>query len=207
MGVPARFIWHKETDLSGIDLLVIPGGFTYGDYLRTGAIARVSPVMEAVSRFVKQGRPVIGICNGFQILLEARLLPGAMLYNKNLRFVSKETWIRVENDRSIFTRGLRQGDLLRMPVAHGEGNYFIEPDGLKRLQDNDQILFRYCDHQGKITPESNFNGSLDSIAGICSEKGNVLGMMPHPERAVESLVGSEDGRKIFESVLNTLSAA
>lgn len=205
MRANTKFLWHKENDLAGIDLLVIPGGFSYGDYLRSGAIARFSPIMQAVIKYAEQGRPVMGICNGFQILLEAGLLPGAMLHNQNLRFICKDVFIRVENELTSFTRGLEKHDVLRVPVSHGEGNYFIDKKGLKKLRDQDRIVFRYCNMDGEITEESNFNGSIDSIAGICNESGNVLGMMPHPERAVEGLLGSEDGKKLFNAVFEELS--
>ena len=207
MNVETSFIWHKDHDLSGIDLLIVPGGFSYGDYLRSGAIARFSPVMNAVQEYVKKGNPVLGICNGFQILLEANLLPGAMLHNEKLRFVCKNVFIRTESTRSQFTSGLTKGTVLKVPVSHGEGNYFIEPDGLKELQDRDQVAFRYCDENGNVSTESNFNGSVDSIAGITNIEGNVLGMMPHPERAMEEILGSTDGIPFFESVLNRLQIA
>ncbi len=207
MNVNTRFLWHKDRDLEGIDLLVIPGGFSYGDYLRSGAIARFSPIMQAVVNYAEEGRPVLGICNGFQILLEAGLLPGAMLHNEKLRFICKNAWIRVENDQSLFTRSLKQGEVYDIPVSHGEGNYFIDEDGLKELQDHDQILFRYSNRNGEITEEANFNGSVDAIAGICNRRGNVLGMMPHPERAVEKILGSDDGLKILESMLDGLAVS
>jgi phosphoribosylformylglycinamidine synthase I len=207
MGAETKFIWHKETDLSGIDLVVLPGGFSYGDYLRSGAIARFSPVMEQVIKFANEGKPVIGICNGFQILLESGLLPGAMLHNENLRFICKQVHLRTESTDTPFTHRLSKGQVLQIPVAHGEGNYHIEDDGLKKLQDNDQIIFRYCDALGEVTEESNINGSRDNIAGICNENRNVLGMMPHPERAVEAEVGSADGKTILESALNHLEIA
>jgi phosphoribosylformylglycinamidine synthase subunit PurQ / glutaminase len=205
MGAETRFLWHKDNDLDGIDLLVIPGGFSYGDYLRSGAIARFSPIMQEVISYAAEGRPVMGICNGFQILLESGLLPGAMLHNEKLRFICKNAFIRVENNQTIFTGGLEMGEVLDIPVSHGEGNYFIDKDGLKRLQDNEQIVFRYCNSSGEVTPESNINGSVDAIAGICNEDGNVLGMMPHPERAVEDLLGPTDGKKLFEAVLKQLA--
>lgn len=207
MKVETTFLWHKDRDLSDIDLLIVPGGFSYGDYLRSGAIARFSPIMNAVQEYVKKGNPVLGICNGFQILLEANLLPGAMLHNEKLRFVCKNVHIRTENNASLFTKGLEAGSVLNIPVSHGEGNYFIKSDGLKELQDQNQIAFRYCDENGQITSESNFNGSVYSIAGITNKEGNVLGMMPHPERAMESLLGSEDGITFFESLLNQLQLA
>lgn len=207
MNSDVKFLWHKETDLSDIDFLIVPGGFSYGDYLRSGAIARFSPIMQEVIKFAEKGGPVMGICNGFQILLEAGLIPGAMMHNEKLKFVCKNVYIRTESTDSIFTSGLEKGQVLDIPVSHGEGNYFIDDDGLKSLQDNDQVLFRYCDEAGKLTKAANFNGSIDHIAGICNEGRNVLGMMPHPERAVEKLLGSEDGKPLFESILNSLSVA
>lgn len=207
MNSDVKFLWHKETDLSGVDFLIVPGGFSYGDYLRSGAIARFSPIMQEVVKFAEKGGPVMGICNGFQILLEAGLIPGAMMHNEKLKFVCKNVFIRVESTNSLFTAGLKEGSVLDIPVSHGEGNYFIDDAGLKSLQDNDQILFRYCDKNGKLTEEANFNGSIDHIAGITNEQRNVLGMMPHPERAMEKLLGSEDGKPIFESILNSLSIA
>lgn len=207
MNSEVKFLWHKDTDLSGIDFLIIPGGFSYGDYLRTGAIARFSPIMKEVTKFAKQGGPVMGICNGFQILLEAGLLPGAIMHNQELRFVCKNIFIRCETTDSLFTQTLQKGQVLDIPVSHGEGNYFTDADSLKSLQDNDQVIFRYCDENGNLTHESNFNGSIDHIAGICNEGRNVLGLMPHPERAMERLLGSEDGKLIFDSILNALSVA
>jgi len=207
MNSDVKFLWHKDTDLSGIDFLIVPGGFSYGDYLRSGAIARFSPVMQEVVKFAENGGPVMGICNGFQILLEAGLIPGAMMHNEKLKFVCKNVYIRTESTDSVFTSGLEKGQILDIPVSHGEGNYFIEDDGLKSLQDNDQILFRYCDENGELTDEANFNGSVGHIAGIVNKERNVLGMMPHPERAMEQLLSSEDGRPIFESILNSLSVA
>lgn len=207
MDVETRFLWHKDTDLSGIDFLLIPGGFSYGDYLRCGAIARFSPIMNAVVEFAERGGPVLGICNGFQILLEAGLLPGAMLHNKELRYVCKQVYLRCESTDTLYTRGLEQGQVLQIPVAHGEGNYFIDEEGLEKLRDNDQVVFRYCDRRGRAGEEANFNGSTDNIAGICNRSRNVLGMMPHPERAVEKMLGSDDGKLIFESILNELVTA
>lgn len=206
MNAQTKFIWHKDTDLSDIDLLLIPGGFSYGDYLRTGAIARFSPIMQSVIEFADKGLPVLGVCNGFQILLEAGLLPGAMLHNKELRFVCKQAHIRCETGNTLFTRNIEVGNVLKVPVAHGEGNYFTDEDQLKELQDNDQIVFRYSDEAGNVTDETNFNGSVDNIAGICSKNRNVLGMMPHPERAVEQMIGSTDGLQIFDSALKELAA-
>lgn len=207
MNAETTFLWHKDTDLSDIDFLLIPGGFSYGDYLRSGAIARFSPIMQSVVKFANQGGPVLGICNGFQILLEAGLLPGAMLHNKQLRFVCKHTHIRCETSDTLFTRNIAPGSVLQVPVAHGEGNYTTDQDQLKKLQDNDQIVFRYCNKAGETTDEANFNGSIDNIAGICNANRNILGMMPHPERAVEELLGSDDGKQIFESVLEELAVA
>jgi phosphoribosylformylglycinamidine synthase len=199
--IDVQYFWHKERNLPPVDLVVLPGGFSYGDYLRTGAIARFSPAMEAVVRYAKAGRPVIGICNGFQILLEAGLLPGAMLRNKSLSFVCQHVFIRTETSDSSFTHRLKKGEVLRIPVAHGEGNYFCEPDILKRLQEEDRIAFRYSSDTGALGEEFNPNGSVDHIAGILNEKRNVLGMMPHPERASEAILASEDGKKIWESLL------
>lgn len=207
MNTDVKFLWHKDTDLSEIDFLIVPGGFSYGDYLRSGAIARFSPIMQEVIKFAKNGGPVMGICNGFQILLEAGLIPGAMMHNQKLKFVCKNVNIRCETENSLFTQSLNKGEVFQIPVSHGEGNYFIEEDGLKALQDNDQVLFRYCDESGELTEEANFNGSVDHIAGITNEQRNVLGMMPHPERAMEKILGSEDGKPIFESILNSLSVA
>lgn len=207
MNAETTFLWHKDKEIKDLDLVIVPGGFSYGDYLRSGAIARFSPIMEAVQDYVKKGFPVLGICNGFQILLEAGLLPGAMLHNEKLRFVCKNVNIRVENNHSIFTSGMKEGAVLNVPVSHGEGNYFIEDNGLAELKENDQIAFRYCDADGNLTKEANFNGSVDSIAGITNKQGNVLGMMPHPERAMEPLLGSSDGITFFESIFNSLQLA
>lgn len=207
MNAETTFLWHKEKEIGDMDLVIVPGGFSYGDYLRSGAIARFSPIMEAVQDYVKKGNPVLGICNGFQILLEAGLLPGAMLHNEKLRFVCKSINIRVENEETLFTSGMGKGTVLNVPVSHGEGNYFIDDEGLQELRENEQIVFRYCDVDGKVTKEANFNGSVDSIAGIVNKQGNVLGMMPHPERAMEPLLGSADGITFFESVFNSLQLA
>ncbi|MBO6535655.1 MAG: phosphoribosylformylglycinamidine synthase subunit PurQ [Balneolaceae bacterium] len=207
LGCETKFLWHKDTDLSGIDFLIVPGGFSYGDYLRSGAIARFSPIMQEVVKFAEKGGPVMGICNGFQILLEAGLIPGAMMHNHKLRFVCKNVYIRCETTESLFTSSLQKGQVFDIPVSHGEGNYFIDQDGLKSLQDNDQVLFRYSDANGELTESANFNGSIDHIAGITNTGRNVLGMMPHPERAMEKILGSEDGKPIFESILNSLSVA
>ncbi len=207
MNAKAKFLWHKDTDLSGVDFLLVPGGFSYGDYLRSGAIARFSPVMKEVKKFALNGGPVLGICNGFQILLEAGLLPGAMLHNQKLRFICKQVHLRCETADTLFTKGLEKGQVLQIPVSHGEGNYYTDDDTLKKLQDNDQVVFRYSDPHGNITKEANINGSIDNIAGICNRQRNVMGLMPHPERAVEKKLGSEDGKLIFESILNELAVA
>lgn len=207
MNADTTFLWHKDKEIGDLDLVIVPGGFSYGDYLRSGAIARFSPIMEAVQDYVKKGFPVLGICNGFQILLEAGLLPGAMLHNEKLRFVCKNVNIRVESNRSIFTSGMKEGTVLNVPVSHGEGNYFIDDEGLSELKEHEQIAFRYCDANGNVTQEANFNGSVDSIAGITNKQGNVLGMMPHPERAMEPLLGSSDGKPFFESIFNSLQLA
>lgn len=199
-----QYFWHKERNLPKTDLVVLPGGFSYGDYLRTGAIARFSPVMESVAKHAKEGRPVIGICNGFQILLEAGLLPGAMLRNRSLSFICKHVSLRTETARSVFTNKLKKGQVLNLPIAHGEGNYFCEPETLKELQDEDRIAFRYSSEKGELGEAFNPNGSVDHIAGIFNERRNVLGMMPHPERASEAILSSEDGKGIWESILNQL---
>lgn len=202
---PVELVWHKERALPKTDLVVLPGGFSYGDYLRTGAIARFSPAMEAVKKHAAEGRPVIGICNGFQILLEAGLLPGAMLRNRSLSFICKPVWLRVEDTSTAFTSHYKKGETLQIPIAHGEGNYYCDDAALKSLQDKSQIIFRYSSKDGRVTDEFNPNGSRDNIAGIVNEKRNVLGMMPHPERASEEILASTDGRKIWESLLKALS--
>lgn len=201
MGAQARYVWHRDTDLSGLDCVILPGGFTYGDYLRTGAIARFSPVMGAVAEFARSGGLVIGICNGFQILLEAQLLPGAMRRNQNQKFICRHLHLRLEQPDTPFTNGGQAGQVLRIPIAHGEGNYYADTGTLRRLRDNGQIVFRYCRPDGRVTVDANPNGSMDNIAGICSEGRNVLGMMPHPERCAEAILGASDGRVIFESIL------
>ena len=197
----AEWVWHRDADLSGLDGVILPGGFSYGDYLRTGAIAKMSPVMEAVAEFAETGRPVVGICNGFQVLLECGMLPGAMLRNESLKFVCKDTYLRCRTDRSAVTGELSVGDVVEIPVAHAEGNYHIDEEGLGRLFDDDRVVFQYCDADGEIDPASNPNGSLRNIAGICNEAGNVVGMMPHPERAAEALLGNDDGRALLESAV------
>jgi phosphoribosylformylglycinamidine synthase len=201
----AEFVWHKETDLRGADVVILPGGFSHGDYLRTGAIARFSPVMNAVKSFAAAGGPVLGICNGFQILLEAGMLPGAMLRNRDLKFHCEHIHVRVEQTDTPFTLACLPKQVLRMPIAHGEGNYFTTPDELRRLEQNRQVVFRYVNAQGVVTDDSNPNGAVESIAGICNEQRNVVGLMPHPERACELLVGSADGLVMFESVVAALT--
>jgi len=198
---PVDYIWHTQENLEGYDCIILPGGFSYGDYLRCGAIARFSPVMKEVVRFAHNGGLVIGICNGFQILLEAGLLPGALYRNTNLQFRCHFTYLKVENTDTPFTKGIAPDRLLKIPIAHGEGNYYADGETLCRLQENGQIVFRYADADGKVTDAANPNGSLYNIAGICNETRNVLGMMPHPERAAEAILGSEDGRLIFEALL------
>ena len=201
-GQKVKRLWHKEISLGEVDCIVLPGGFSYGDYLRTGAIARFSPIMKEIVHFAKRGGLVIGICNGFQILLECGLLPGAMLRNRSLQFVCKFVHLRVENRETPFTNTCQKNEILKIPIAHGEGNYFADQTTLKQLRQNNQILFRYCDERGEITDAANPNGSIENIAGICNERGNVLGMMPHPERASETELGSVDGRKIWEAILH-----
>jgi phosphoribosylformylglycinamidine synthase I len=206
LGQSADLIWHKETDLKGADVVVLPGGFAHGDYLRTGAMARFSPIMQEVQTFAARGGPVLGICNGFQVLLEAGLLPGAMLRNRDLAFVCEHVHIRVEQVDTPFTGACRRGQVLTIPIAHGEGNYFAEPDVIDRLEKNRQIVFRYATAAGEVTEGANPNGSAASIAGICNEARNVVGLMPHPERACEPILGSADGLVIFQSVVQSLGA-
>jgi phosphoribosylformylglycinamidine synthase subunit PurQ / glutaminase len=206
LGQQAAFVWHKETSLAGADVVILPGGFSHGDYLRTGAIARFSPVMTAVAEFARRGGPVLGICNGFQILLEAGLLPGAMLRNRDLKFHCEHVRVRVEQADTPFTRRARVGQVLSLPIAHGEGNYYAEPDVVAALEASGRIVFRYCDERGEVTDAANPNGSLHNIAGICSESRNVVGLMPHPERACERVLGSADGLVLFESVVGAMAA-
>lgn len=197
-----EFLWHQDVSLHNCDCVILPGGFSYGDYLRTGAIARFSSIMKEVMDFAKDGGLVVGICNGFQILLEVGLLPGAMLRNTSLRFICKFVHIRAEHENTPFTNLCTKGQVLQIPIAHTDGNYFIPDEGLRQLVENDQIVFRYCDENGKVTPEANPNGSLENIAGICNQTKNVLGMMPHPERASEAILGSDDGKYVFQSIVN-----
>jgi phosphoribosylformylglycinamidine synthase len=203
-GADARFVWHKDHDLSGLDAIVLPGGFSYGDYLRTGAIARFSPVMQAVAEYAKKGGPVLGICNGFQILQEAGLLPGAMLRNRTVKFLSQPVHIRVERNDTVATAGLTVGDVLTMPIAHGEGNFYMPDADLDRLEGEGQVVFRYVDAAGRLDDAANVNGSARAIAGVCNAARNVAGLMPHPERASEPALGSADGRKILDALLRSV---
>ena len=203
---PVTFLWHDSEDLQGVDAVLVPGGFAYGDYLRTGAIARFSPVMQSVKRFAAAGGLVLGICNGFQILTESGLLPGALMRNAGLKYICKQVHLHVETTDSPFTNLLSKGDVLLMPIGHMEGNYFCSPEELQKLESQDRIAFRYATPAGAITPEANPNGSLSNIAGILSEGRNVLGMMPHPDRSSEKLLGSSDGWKVFASMVEVLAA-
>ncbi len=205
LGQKVERLWHKDHDLKGCDMVVLPGGFSYGDYLRSGAIARFSPIMREVVVHAGKGGLVLGVCNGFQVLCEAGLLPGALLHNAGQRFVCKNVYIRRQTRNTLLTAGLRDG-ALKIPIAHGEGRYHATDDTLKRLDDNDQVLFRYCDREGRMTDEANPNGSVESIAGICNEARNVFGMMPHPERAADERSGNTDGRALFTSMLQAVPA-
>jgi phosphoribosylformylglycinamidine synthase len=206
LGREAEYVWHKDTSLSGADVVILPGGFAHGDYLRTGAMARFSPVMREVQAFAARGRPVLGICNGFQILLEAGLLPGAMLRNRGLKFLCQQVHVRVEAVDTPFTSRCQRGQVLTMPIAHGEGNYFAPPDVIARIEENRQIVFRYSNASGSIDDESNPNGSANAIAGLCNETRNVVGLMPHPERASELALGGVDGLALFESVVEAVAS-
>ena len=203
LGQPVEFIWHQSTELSSFDAVIVPGGFSYGDYLRTGALARFSPVMGAVEKFARAGGLVLGICNGFQILVECGLLPGAMMGNRGLRFICRFVHVRVENTDTPFTQECTPGQVLKMPIAHIGGNFFAETETLADLNRRNQVVFRYCDAEGCLSPESNLNGSLEAVAGVSNREGNVLGLMPHPERASESLLTSTDGLFIFNSMLKS----
>lgn len=204
LGYDSAFLWHKDTDLKESDVVILPGGFSYGDYLRTGAIARFSPIMNSVIEYAGKGGIVIGICNGFQILLEAGLLPGVMFRNKSLQFVCKDVYLSIENRKTIFTNLINGQTTLKIPVAHGEGNYYCDDDTLKILQDNNQIVFRYSSAEGEISKEFNPNGSTKNIAGIINKEGNILGMMPHPERVCNPELDNTDGQIIFKSIVNHL---
>ncbi len=201
LGHEAVAVWHEERSLSGLDAVILPGGFSYGDYLRAGAIAATAPVMAAVRAVAARGVPVLGICNGFQILTEAGLLPGTLLRNRSLRFVCRDVYLRVEQIGTPFTRGLQVGEVLRMPVAHAEGRYTAAGGTLDLLEASGQVVFRYCDARGRVIPQANPNGAARSIAGVCNAAGNVFGLMPHPERSAEAILGSTDGRRLFESVV------
>ena len=201
----AVHLWHKERDLQNVDVVIVPGGFSYGDYLRAGGIARFSPIMSEIINFAEKGGLVIGICNGFQVLVESGLLPGALMVNKNLKFICEDVYLRVENNKTPFTRHFKKGEIVKMPIAHKEGNYYAPPDIVKELEDNGRVVFRYSTEDGEITEEANPNGSVNNIAGIINEKGNVLGMMPHPERMAETILGGDDGRKVFTSLLEMVS--
>jgi len=207
VGQPVDFIWHRDIDLRSYDAVIIPGGFSYGDYLRAGALARFSPVMNSVKDFAAEGKLVLGICNGFQILCEAGLLPGALIRNRDLHFVCGHVNVRVENADTPFTHELKDGSVLSMPIAHAEGNYVCDEATLNELRRDDRIVFRYCEANGEITDAANPNGSRDNIAGICNPQRNVMGLMPHPERACEDLLGSSDGREVFRSLAGVLATA
>ena len=206
-GLQADYVWHKETSLREYDAIVLPGGFAYGDYLRCGAIARFSPIMKAVISDARAGKLVLGTCNGFQVLCEAGLLPGALVRNRSLRFVCDFVTLRVEVPDSAFTHGCSEGNLLRMPVAHGEGCYFADEKTLRKLNEDRRVIMRYADGCGRVVPEANPNGSTENIAGICNPEGNVFGLMPHPDRACDERIGSADGAKIFQSMMQTIEAA
>jgi phosphoribosylformylglycinamidine synthase len=206
VGAEVVHLWHKDHDLQGSDVIILPGGFSYGDYLRAGAIARFSPIMREVVEHARRGGPVLGICNGFQILCEAHLLPGALLRNASLRFASQWVNLRVENVDSMFTNAYELHQVIRVPVAHGDGRYTADEDTVKQLEDRGQVMFRYVDRFGKPLPDANPNGSVNDIAGIVSDRGNVLGLMPHPEDAVDPLLGSTDGQGLFESIMSRVSA-
>ncbi|HKS23420.1 MAG TPA: phosphoribosylformylglycinamidine synthase subunit PurQ [Thermoanaerobaculia bacterium] len=205
LGEEAELLWHKDTDLRGADCVIVPGGFAYGDYLRAGALAKFAPVMEAIRKHAAQGGLVLGICNGFQVLTEAGLLPGALMRNEHLRFVSRDIWLRTEETTTPFTSALAEGEVLRMPVAHGEGNYFADDAMLDELERNGQVVFRYCDAEGRVTRESNPNGSARNIAGVCNRERNVMGLMPHPERCVEEMLGNVDGLGLFKSIVASMA--
>jgi phosphoribosylformylglycinamidine synthase I len=201
LGQDAAFVWHKDTSLGGADAVILPGGFAHGDYLRTGAIARFSPIMREVRRFAESGGPVLGVCNGFQVLLEAGLLPGAMLRNRSVQFRCEYVFVRVEQADTPFTTGCRRGQVLKIPIAHGEGNYYAEPEIVEKLEKNGQVIFRYTTSAGEVSAEANPNGAVHNIAGLCNEGRNVVGLMPHPERACELSLGSSDGLVVLESVV------
>ena len=204
LDLDVTFLWHKHASLEDCDVIILPGGFSYGDYLRTGAIARFSPIMNEVIQFANKGGYVLGICNGFQILLEAGLLPGIMIRNELLNFVCRDVYLKIENKATAFTKGLNGKSPLKIPIAHGEGNYFADEDTLKELEDNNQVVFKYCGNDGSISTAANPNGSVKNIAGIINKRGNVLGMMPHPERSSDPVLGKTDGSLIFKSLVNNI---
>lgn len=204
---PTRMVWHEDRDLSDLDVVIVPGGFSYGDYLRCGAIARFSPAMQSVVRHAEQGKLVIGICNGFQVLTEAGLLPGALVRNRDLHFICDRVRLRVERTDLPWTQQYQAGQIITLPIAHGEGCYYADPDTLAELEAHNQVLFRYCEPNGKISSQSNPNGSVNNIAGICNRRGNVVGMMPHPERAADPMLGGTDGLTLFQGVLHALVGA
>jgi phosphoribosylformylglycinamidine synthase subunit PurQ / glutaminase len=206
MGAHGEAVWHRETELHGADAVILPGGFSYGDYLRTGAIARFAPVMEAIRAHAERGRPVLGICNGFQILCEAGLLPGALIRNRSLAFVCRRVQVRCETARTPFTVGLDAGDVLELPIKHGEGQFVADQETLARIEAEGQVVFRYCSPRGDVGDEHNPNGSANGIAGLCNEAGNVVGMMPHPEHAVDSDVGPTGGQPLFQALLSQVLA-
>ena len=205
LSVPTRMVWHHETDIHDLDAIIVPGGFSYGDYLRCGAIAQFSPIMNSIIEHAQQGKYVLGICNGFQILTEVGLLPGALIRNRKLHFICDRVPVRVERKDLLWTQDYQERQVITLPVAHGEGCYYADDDTLKALEDNQQVLFRYCSPAGEITPEHNLNGSMNNIAGIINQQGNVLGMMPHPERASDKAIGSTDGLALFRGLLNSMA--
>lgn len=204
---PTRMVWHEESDLSDLDVIVIPGGFSYGDYLRCGAIARFSPALQATVKHAEQGKLVMGICNGFQVLTEAGLLPGALMRNRDLHFVCDRVPLRVERTDSPWTQSYKPGQVITLPIAHGEGNYYADAETLADLENHNQILFRYCTPNGEASPAGNPNGSLNNIAGICNRRGNVMGMMPHPERAADPMLGNTEGLSLFKGILESMALA
>lgn len=205
MGAKPHMVWHRDTELPDLDLIVVPGGFSYGDYLRCGAMAAHSPIMREVKARAEAGTSVLGICNGFQILTETGLLPGVLMRNRNLKFICRDVHLRVENDRTDFCRYYRSGDVVRFPIAHHDGNYFVEPRIYREMEDNGQIAFRYCDKDGHVSDEANPNGSVGNVAGVYNAKKNVLGLMPHPERLAEDVLGGTDGKLMFDSLVEALS--
>jgi phosphoribosylformylglycinamidine synthase len=207
LGHEATFLWHKDTSFVGVDCVVLPGGFAHGDYLRAGAIARFSPLMKAVEAFAARGGLVFGICNGFQVLTEAGLLPGALMRNAGLKYICRDVYVRAERQDTPYTARIKQGTVLKIPIGHGEGCYFAPEEVLKELEEKRQVVFRYCDTGGQVTADSNPNGSLRAIAGICNARGNVLGMMPHPDRCAEEVLGNAQGRRIFDSIVSTWEQA